>query len=183
MVGRQGRRVRAGLSLTTIGALAWVACAAPISTIRSPYHLRVVEVHNATDQAHTLKIEPTAEQHLGGTPTTFTGILKPGEVKVLYVYHGFEYAFRILDEHGFKEVTRTTVAVTRDIEVEFAGDSLWSGVRLVAELGEPKVTFADSLQAVDPFGLRRTPSLEPDTTRGRRPETELRGRQADEVRQ
>ena len=145
--------------------LTTLACTAPVSTMRSPYHLRVVEVRNDSDQLRTLKIEPTAGQHLGAA-TTFTGTLRPGEVKVLYLYHGFDYDFRILDPSGFNEVTRTTVAVDRDMGLLFAGDSLTTGGRLVAEIGEPTVTFADSLQKIDPFGLRRTRAIEPDTRRG-----------------
>jgi hypothetical protein len=145
-----------------------LACAAPVSTMRSPYHLRVVEVRNDSDQLRTLKIEPAADQHLGSA-TTFTGMLRPGEVKVLYLYHGFEYDFRILDPAGFNEVTRTTVAVDRDMGLLFAGDSLTTGTRLVARIGEPTVTFADSLQESDPFGLRRTRAIEPDTSRGHYP--------------
>ena len=79
--------------------LTLVACTGPISTMRSPYHLRTVEVRNATDQPKVLKIEPTASQHLGAA-TTFTGILRPGEVKSLYLYHGFEYDFRVLEAPG-----------------------------------------------------------------------------------
>ena len=148
-------------------ALAGVACAAPISTQRSPYHLRVVEVRNASEEAQTLKIEPAAGQHLGAA-TTFTGVLKAGESKLLYLYHGFEYDFRILDEPGYAEVTRHRVDVDRDMAVVFAGDSLTSSINLVARLGTPSMTFADSLQKADPFGIRRTRSLEPDTGRGRR---------------
>lgn len=153
-----------GAAAVMAGAL--VACLGPISTMRSPYHLRVVEVRNATEEPRTLKIEPGADQHLGAA-TTFTGVLQPGEVKVLYLYHGFEYDFRILDAPGFREVTRLTFAVDRDTGLEFAGDSLRPDVKLVAEMGE--ATFADSLQALDPFGLRRTRAIQPDTSRGQRP--------------
>jgi hypothetical protein len=136
--------------------------------MRSPYHLRVVEVRNDSDQPRTLKIEPTADQHLGAA-STFTGMLRPGEVKILYLYHGFEYDFRILDAPGFNELTRSTVAVDRDMGLLFAGDSLTTGTRLVAEIGRPTVIFADSLQQIDPFGLRRTLAIEPDTSRGHHP--------------
>jgi hypothetical protein len=119
--------------------LAFLGCAAPISTMRSPYHLRVVEVRNDSGRPHVLKIEPTSDQHLGAA-TTFTGVLRPGEVKTLYLYHGFEYDFRILDAPGFNEITRTSVEVDRDTSILFAGDSLTSGARLVAKMGEPTVT-------------------------------------------
>ncbi|HJR53193.1 MAG TPA: hypothetical protein VJ982_05710 [Gemmatimonadota bacterium] len=145
--------------------LAVIGCTGPISTMRSPYHLRSVEVRNATDQAKVLKIEPTASQHLGAA-TTFTGLLRPGEVKSLYLYHGFEYDFRILEERGFAQLTHKAIQVSQDFGLVFAGDSLASEVTLAANLGEPRTTFSDSLQASDPFGLRSGDRIQPDTTRG-----------------
>lgn len=137
--------------------------------MRSPYHLRTVEVRNVTGEPLMLKIEPTASQHLGAA-TTFTGLLRPGEVKSLYLYHGFEYAFRILDENGGAERTRTVLEVGRDFGLDFAGDSLIADARAVVRVGPPAATFADSLQQLDPFGLRRSRPIEPDTTRGGRME-------------
>lgn len=145
--------------------LALVSCSGPISTMRSPYHLRTVEVRNATDQPKVLKIEPTASQHLGAA-TTFTGILRPGEVKSLYLYHGFEYDFRVLEAPGYVELTQSAFQVNRDFGLVFAGDSLVPEVTLAASLGEPETTFADSLQVADPFGLRSGDRIQPDTTRG-----------------
>lgn len=142
---------------------ATISCSAPISTIRSPYHLRVVEVRNGTNQSQTLTIEPTADQHLGAA-TTFTGQLRPGEIKVLYLYHGFEYAFTVLDERGYKEVTSGEFEVDRNIGLVFSGDSLFADAGLAVEIGDPTVTFADSLQEIDPFGLRSGEPIEPDTT-------------------
>ena len=159
---RQGAPAAAALLVT-------LACAAPISTMRSPYHLRVVEVRNGSDEVRTLKIEPTLAQHLGAA-TTFTGVLKPGEIKVLYLYHGLEYDFRILDGAGWNEITRSTIDVDRDMDIAYEGDSLRQGVLVRAEIGEPTVTFADSLQRLDPFGLRRSRPMEPDTTMIRGPE-------------
>ena len=154
-------KVLGGLGLTVV----LVSCTGPISTMRSPYHLRTVEVRNATEVAKVLKIEPTASQHLGAA-TTFTGILRPGEVKSLYLYHGFEYDFRVLEGAGFDQLTHRTVTVDRDIGLVFAGDSLASEVTLAATLGEPTTTFADSLHTEDPFGIR-SQRLQPDTARGR----------------
>jgi hypothetical protein len=134
--------------------------------MRSPYHLRTVEVRNATDEPKVLKIEPTASQHLGAA-TTFTGILKPGEVKSLYLYHGFEYDFRVLEAPGYEQLTHKAVQVNRDFGLVFAGDSLAAEVSLAATLGEPETTFSDSLQFEDPFGLRSAARLLPDTTRGK----------------
>lgn len=146
-------------------ALTLASCTGPISTMRSPYHLRTVEVRNATDQPKVLKIEPSASQHLGAA-TTFTGLLKPGEVKSLYLYHGFEYDFRVLEAPGYEQLTQKAVQVNRDFGLVFDGDSLAAEVSLTATLGEPETTFADSLQTADPFGLRSADRLQPDTTRG-----------------
>lgn len=145
--------------------LVLVSCTGPISTMRSPYHLRTVEVRNATEEPKVLKIEPTASQHLGAA-TTFTGILRPGEVKSLYLYHGFEYDFRVLEGAGFDQLTHRAMTVDRDFGLVFAGDSLASEAVLAATLGEPTTTFADSLQTADPFGIR-SERLQPDTARGK----------------
>lgn len=152
-----------------IGALGFVltliACTGPISTMRSPYHLRTVEVRNASDEPKVLKIEPAASQHLGAA-TTFTGLLKPGEVKSLYLYHGFEYDFRVMEAAGYEQLTHRAFQVDRDFGLVFAGDSLVPEVILAAALGEPETTFSDSLQQEDPFGIRSSDRLMPDTTRG-----------------
>jgi len=145
-----------------------VACAAPISTQRSPMHLRIVELHNDTGVDWVLTIEPTADQHLGAA-TTFTGRLRPGETKTLYLYHGFRYRVDVLEEDG-DQVTSGVYDVDRDMGLVFAGDSLHRTGRLTIELGEPTTTFADSVQSLDPFGLRATDRpIQPDTTnlRGR----------------
>lgn len=143
-----------------------VACAAPISTQRSPMHLRVVELHNDTGADWVLTIEPTADQHLGAA-TTFTGRLKPGETKILYLYHGFRYRVDVLEKNG-DPVTSGVYDVDRDMDLVFAGDSLHRTARLAVKLGEPTTTFADSLQELDPFGLRTTDRpIEPDTTNQR----------------
>ena len=157
---RQARVLKGFLAIAVV-----TACSGPISTMRSPYHLRSVEVRNATDKPKVLKIEPTATQHLGAA-TTFTGVLRPGEVKSLYLYHGFEYDFRVLEEPGFEQLTQKTVQVDKDFGLVYAGDSLASEVVLAASLGEPETTFADSLQELDPFGLRSGDRIQPDTTRG-----------------
>ena len=154
-------------------ALTLIACTGPISTMRSPYHLRSVEVRNATGEPKVLKIEPTASQHLGAA-TTFTGLLKPGEVKSLYLYHGFEYDFRVLEAPGYEQLTHKAVQVNRDFGLVFDGDSLAAEVSLAATLGEPETTFADSLQTADPFGLRSAARLQPDTTRGQAMPTSAR---------
>ena len=160
MTIRQGKAAGVSALLTAL-----VSCVGPISTMRSPYHLRSVEVRNATDEPKVLKIEPTASQHLGAA-TTFTGILRPGEVKSLYLYHGFEYDFRVLEEPGFEQLTEMAVVVKQDFALVFEGDSLAPEIVLSAQLGEPETTFSDSLQALDPFGVRSGKELQPDTTRG-----------------
>lgn len=146
-------------------ALTLVSCTGPISTMRSPYHLRTVEVRNATDEPKVLKIEPTASQHLGAA-TTFTGLLKPGEVKSLYLYHGFEYDFRVMEAPGYEQLTHRAFQVNQDFGLVFAGDSLAPETILAATLGEPTTSFSDSLQQEDPFGIRAADRLLPDTTRG-----------------
>lgn len=133
-------------------------------------HLRSVEFHNDTGGEWVLTIEPTADQHLGAA-TTFTGRLRPGETKILYLYHGFRYRVDVLEQDG-DQVTSGVYEVDRDMGLVFGGDSLHRTTRLAIELGEPTTTFADSVQALDPFGLRATDRpIEPDTT-------SLRGRPA-----
>lgn len=154
-------------TLITVAVLLWGLgvivsdCASPISTVRSPYHLRIVEVRNTTDGLQTLKIEPTLSQQLGAA-TTFTGVLEPGEVKTLYLYHGVEYVVRILDAGGHNELTRNTFQMDRNLALVFAGDSIAIRTDVVVEFGEP--TFADSLQDLDPFGIRSAGPIQPDTT-------------------
>src|SRR5688500_746882 len=94
-----GRQAKLSRVVALALLLAGLSCTGPISTLRSPYHLRIIEVRNDTEIVQTLKIEPTAGQHLGAA-TTFTGVLQPGESKVLYLYHGLEYDIRILDAPG-----------------------------------------------------------------------------------
>lgn len=166
---RQAIRNPALLALSAASACVWwVACAAPISTMRSPYHLRSVEVRNLTAEERTLTIEPAADQHLGAA-TTFTGVLRPGEVKTLYLYHGFKYVFQVSPVSGASEPVRGVFEVKRDLGLAFSGDSLVPDASLAAKLGKPSIrqTFADSLQQFDPFGLRARRTIEPDTSRGR----------------
>ncbi|CAN5357018.1 hypothetical protein BH18GEM1_BH18GEM1_03070 [soil metagenome] len=133
--------------------------------MRSPYHLRVVEVRNLTAEGRTLTIEPSVGQHLGAA-TTFTGMLRPGEIKVLYLYHGFEYEFRVMPPGGGGKPVRGVFDVERDLGLTYSGVSLIPDGRVVADLGDPATTFADSLQDLDPFGLRSRRTIEPDTSRG-----------------
>lgn len=168
---RGGKRFRwstgtaVGLVLLGWSCLQQLGCSAPISTMRSPYHLRTVEVRNDTDQPRVLKIEPTASQHLGAA-TTFTGVLRPGEVKSIYLYHGFEYEFRILDAAGYDQLTQRAVQVDRDSGLVYTGDSLLPEMTLAVGPALRQSSFSDSLQAVDPFGLRSAERIQPDTTRG-----------------
>jgi hypothetical protein len=129
-------------------------------------HLRSVELHNDTGADWLLTIEPTADQHLGAA-TTFTGRLRSGETKTLYLYHGFRYRVDVLEQDG-DPVTSGVYQVDRDMGLVFAGDSLRRTTRLVVEVGEPTTTFSDSVQALDPFGLRSSDRpIEPDTTNAR----------------
>lgn len=137
-------------------------CSGSISTMRSPYHLRTVEVRNATDQPRILKIEPAASQHLGAA-TMFTGVLRPGETKSLYLYHGFEYDFRILEAPGYDQLTHRAVQVNRDSGLVYSGDSLLPETTLAASPGQSRSSFSDSLQAADPSGLHSSGRIQPDT--------------------
>jgi hypothetical protein len=155
---------------------AGVACAAPISTQRSPLHLRFIELRNDTDRELVLTIEPAADQHLEA-PTTFTGRFEPGEKKTLFLYHGLRYQVEVLEPDG-DPVTRQIFQVDHDIGLIFGGDSLGPATRLAVQLGGPTVIFADSLQKSVPFGLESpTWSLRADTlgAAGRQP-SDARGR-------
>lgn len=158
-----------------VGLCAGVACAAPISTQRSPMHLRVIELHNDTDRELVLTIEPAADQHLGA-PTTFTGRFEPGEKKTLYLYHGLRYQVDVLEQDG-APVTRGIFQVDHDIGLAFGGDSLGPATQLAVRLGAPTVIVADSLWRSAPFGAESgTWSLGADTigSAGRRP-SDVRG--------
>ncbi|MGH8950572.1 MAG: hypothetical protein ACRDX9_04030 [Acidimicrobiia bacterium] len=128
---------------SVVGLCAAVACAAPISTQRSPMHLRVIELRNDTDRELVLAIEPTADQKLEA-PTTFTGRFEPGETKILYVYHGLRYQVDVLEPNG-DPVTRGIFQVDHDIGLAFGGDSLGPAARLAVRLGVPTLIVADSL--------------------------------------
>ncbi|MGH7572628.1 MAG: hypothetical protein ACREMK_12410 [Gemmatimonadota bacterium] len=138
---------------------AGLACSAPISTMRSPMHLRVLELYNETEEDWIVTIDPTADQHLGAA-TTFTGRLRPGETKTLYLYHGFRYQVDVLKRQS-EPVISQVYWFDRDMGLVFGGDSLRRVVRLAVELGEPAVTFSDSMQSL----LRRSSQpIQPDTT-------------------
>ena len=133
---RHGRSTKAArLFILAWSCLPSVSCAGPISTMRSPYHLRTVGVRNATDQPRILKIEPAASQHLGAA-TTFTGVLRPGETKSLYLYHGFEYDFRILEAPGYDQLTHRAMQVDHDFGLVYTGDSLLPETILAANPGQ-----------------------------------------------
>lgn len=164
---RRGWSIGTAVVLVLVGwsCLPQLGCTGPISTMRSPYHLRTVEVRNATEEPRILKIEPAASQHLGAA-TTFTGVLRPGETKSLYLYHGFEYDFRVLQTPGYQELTHRALQVDRDSGLVYTGDSLLPEITLALPSGRPETRFADSLQAADPFGLHAGGRIQPDTTRG-----------------
>ena len=147
---RRGWPTGTAIGLFLIGwtCLPLLGCSGPISTMRSPYHLRTVEVRNATEEPRILKIEPAASQHLGAA-TTFTGVLRPGETKSLYLYHGFEYDFRILETPGFHQLTHRAVRVDHDSGLLYAGDSLRLETILAADPGQPETRFSGSLRAAD----------------------------------
>lgn len=124
-----------------LAAAAIAGCAAPISTLRSPAHPRVVEVRNATREPRLLLIEPAAAEALGAS-FTFTGVLRPGEVKTLYVYDGFEYRFRLVDATGHTRPIRQAFAVDGDLGLAFAGDSLVPEENPRVEVGTPVAVAA-----------------------------------------
>jgi GWxTD domain-containing protein len=122
-------------ALVALAAVWASGCSAPISTIRSPAHPRIVEVRNTTDEERLLLIEPTALQHLG-TSTTFTGRLRPGETKILYLYDGFTYEFR-LAASGERDDVRQDFRVASDMRFDYAGDSLVAEENPSIEVGAP----------------------------------------------
>jgi hypothetical protein len=134
-----------GLLYAAVGLCAGVACAAPISTQRSPGHLRVI------DRELVLTIEPTADQHLEA-PTTFTGRFQPGEWKTLYLYHGLQYQVDVLEPNGIA-VTHGIFLVDHDIGIAFGGDSLAPTTRLSVRIEKPMLIPADSFQRSASFGV------------------------------
>ena len=145
--GIVNRRVRLLCGVVWLGA--GVACAAPISTQRSPMHLRFIEIRNDTDRELILRIEPTAAQHLEA-PTTFSGRFEPGKKKTLFLYHGLRYQVDVLEPDGVP-VTREIFRADHDIGLVFGGDSLGPATRLAVQLGGPTLIFADSLQKSVPW--------------------------------
>lgn len=125
----RGRRLLCGVVWLGAG----VACAAPISTQRSPMHLRFIEFRNDTDRELVLTIVPAADQQLEA-PTTFTGRFEPGELKILFLYHGLRYQVEVLEPDG-DPVTRGIFQVDYDIGLAFDGDSLGPATRLAVRLG------------------------------------------------
>jgi GWxTD domain-containing protein len=123
------------LALVTFAALLG-ACNAPISTIRSPAHPRIIELRNTTDEMRMILIEPAAFQHLGGS-TTFTGRLRPGETKILYLYDGYTYRFRLVDVSGARHDVRQEFRVASDMQMAYAGDSLVAETNPAVQVGEP----------------------------------------------
>lgn len=177
---RQATQARRSTLSQALKALALavfaLGCAAPISTMRSPFHLRVVELRNTTHHPWVLEVAPVEGQKQLGGATTFTGELQPGEVKVLYLYHGFEYEFVVREmAYGRAEVARAVARVDRDVGFDFAGDALVKDEGLVVRLGEPAVSFADSL-------TRAQGDIMPDTARGRFVPADTRQRQEQERR-
>lgn len=134
-------------ALRSLSGVAWLcaapACAAPISTQRSPMHLRTIELRNDTDRELVLTIEPTADHHLEA-PTTFTGRFEPGERKTLYLYHGFRYQVDVLEPDG-APVTRGIFRVNHDLGLAFDGNSLEPAGRVAVRLGKSTLMVADSL--------------------------------------
>lgn len=142
-----GRRLLICVACLGVG----VACAAPISTQRSPMHLRVIELSNGTERELVLTIVPTGDQRLQA-PTTFTGRFQPGERKTLYLYHGLRYQIDVLEPDG-TPVSRGIFHVDHDIGLAFGGDSLEPATAVAVRLGPPVVISADSLRRYAPVGV------------------------------
>ena len=143
----QGRRLLICVGCVGIGA----ACAAPLSTQRSPMHLRVIELSNGTERELVLTIVPTADQRLQA-PTTFTGRFEPGERKTLYLYHGLRYQIDVLEPDG-TPVSRGIFHVDHDIGLAFGGDSLEPATAIAVQLGPPVVISPDSRRGYVPVGV------------------------------
>lgn len=144
------------------------ACSAPISTIRSPAHPRVVELHNTTNETLVLEIEPAAFQNLGA-PTTFTGRLRAGETKILYLYSGFTYRFRLVDASGESDEVRQDFRVASDLQLAYEGDSLVAEGNPTIEVGEVvlvgSLTYDDATEAQLDDLVRRLDGLLPPGAR------------------
>jgi GWxTD domain-containing protein len=114
----------------------------------------VVELRNTTNQVRTLRIEPTAHQRLGAA-TTFTGRLGPGETKVLYLYDGFVYRFRLAGASGDGGEVSQDIRVASDVELAYGGDSLTAARTPRIEVGEPVLVGAESYEGLSEPQLDR----------------------------
>jgi hypothetical protein len=96
----------------------------------------VVQIRNTTGEAWSLKIKLAAGQPLRA-PTTFSGILRPGQVKVFYLYDGYEYEFRtaLVEEGGPTHLQ--SLRVGSDLGLVFAGDSLAADENPLVLVGRP----------------------------------------------
>ncbi len=140
--------------LTALAAALLCACNAPISTIRSPAHPRVIELHNTTNEMRLIEIEPAAFEHLGAS-TTFTGRLRPGETKILYLYDGFTYRFRLVDASGEGDDVRQDFRVASDMQIAYAGDSLVAEENPTVEVGLPVLVGSPAYEGVGEAQLDR----------------------------
>jgi hypothetical protein len=152
-------------------AAALAACAAPISTLPSPVHPRTIELRNDTDEYRLLFIEPT-DPTLQGATFTFTGVLRPGEVKVLYLYHGYTYRFRIVDSDSPLSQLDEDVRVDEDLELAYGGDVL-TREAMTGEPGEARVLASQGPGALDARESVRARLGEPDLRAARTLDPEL----------
>jgi hypothetical protein len=152
-------------------ALALAGCAAPISTLPSPVHPRTIELRNDTDEPRLLFIEPT-DPSLQGATFTFTGVLRPGEVKVLYLYHGYTYRFRIVDSRSPGAELDQDVQVDEDLALAYEGDAL-TREAMAGAPGEPRVLALQRAEALDAREVVRARLGEPDLRVARTLDPEL----------
>jgi hypothetical protein len=155
-MGERFVRIPAAGALT----LALAGCAAPISTLPSPVHPRTIELRNDTDEPRLLFIEPT-DPTLQGATFTFTGVLRPGEVKVLYLYHGYTYRFRIVDSGAPGAALDEDVQVDEDLALAYGGNAL-TREAMAGEPGEPRVLASQRAEALDARETARRRLGEPD---------------------
>lgn len=145
------------------------ACSAPISTLPSPAHQRTIQIQNTTDEELRLFVLPVADPRLRA-PTTFTGTLRPGERKVLYLYHGFYYRLVSQAMRG-GDPFETRIAVERDLRLDVRGASFVASAEPEVEVGEARpVRFTDARDRV------RAMRGEPDRRVERRVESGFEGR-------
>jgi hypothetical protein len=107
----------------------------------------VVQIRNTTAATWSLRIKPAPGQPLRA-PTTFAGILRPKEVKVVYLYSGFDYQFETEPRYTAGKSSLQVIEVDSDIGLVFAGDSLGRDEDPLVLVGKPVAVRADDRQSI-----------------------------------